>query len=84
MDRKKKRKGRDSMVDTIEEIIAYNHSIEQNFINYQKKRLKELQDMLARKECGEDIDISEIINNLKEIGILDEDGNLSSFYTLED
>lgn len=84
MNGKKKRKGSDSMVDTIEEIIAYNNSIEQNFINYQKKRLTELQDMLARKERGEDVDISEIINNLKEIGILDENGNLSSFYTLED
>lgn len=79
-----KRKGSDSMTNTIEEIIAYNNSIEKDFINYQKKRLKELKSMRARQKRGEDVDISEIIDNLKKIGILNEDGTLSSRYKLEE
>lgn len=84
MGKKKKRKGSDSMVDTIEKIIAYNNSIEQDFVKYQKKRLKELKTMLARQKRGEDVDISEITDNLKKIGILNEDGTLSSYYKLEE
>lgn len=84
MNKKKKRKGSDSMVDTIEKIITYNNSLEQHFMNYQENRIQQLKDMLNRKERGEYIDISEITDNLKEIGILNEDGSLSSYYKLED
>jgi len=78
------KKGSDGMANTIERIISYDNSLEQHFFNYQEKRLQQLKDMLYRKEHGEDIDISEIINNLKEIGILNEDGTLSSYYKQED
>lgn len=84
MNKKKKRKGCGSMVDTIEKIIAYDNSIEQHFMDYQEKRLKELKIMVARKERGEDVDISEIIDKLKRVGILNEDGTLSSRYKIED
>lgn len=78
------KKGSDCMTNTIERIISYDNSLEQHFLDYQEKRLQQLKDMLYRKEHGEDIDISEIINNLKEIGILNKDGTLSSYYKQED
>lgn len=79
-----KNKDCDIMTNTIERIISYDNSVEDNFRNYQQKRIQELKTILEKQNNGEEVDISDIIQNLKEIGILNEDNTWSSYYKPEE
>lgn len=84
MNKKRKRKGSDSMVDIFSAFFSRKHILQffQTFFGVVNKVLFNW--VVVSNNFFDSVDISEIINNLKEIGILDEDGTLSSFYTLED
>lgn len=74
------KEGCDSMANTIKEIVdAYNNS-ESRFMEYQQRRLKELQERIKAKERGEVVDVSDIVQDWKESGILDSEGNIAKFY----
>lgn len=68
------------MEDTIRQIIEVENKEYDEFMEYQKERISELQDMLARKNRGEEIDISGILSSLKRSGILDDNNNISRRY----
>lgn len=78
------KEGCDSMANTIKEIVdAYNNS-ESRFMEYQQRRLKELQERIKAKERGEVVDVSDIIKRWQAAGILDSNGNIAEIYRLED
>lgn len=68
------------MEDTIRQILEAENKEYDEFMEYQKERISELQDMLARKNRGEEIDISGILSSLKRSGILDDNNNISRRY----
>lgn len=68
----------------IEEIVAAYESTENHFLDFQQKRLNKLKEMIAAKERGETVDVSDIIKRWQAAGILDSNGNIAEIYRLED
>lgn len=68
------------MEETIRQILDVENREYDEFVEYQKERISEFQEMLERKNRGENIDISDILSSLKRSGILDNNNNISKRY----
>lgn len=68
------------MEETIRQILDVENREYDEFVEYQKERISELQEMLERKNRGENIDISDILSSLRRSGILDNNNNISKRY----
>ncbi len=76
-----------NMVTKIERIIKTNNSIESSFYDYQIRRIEFLERALSDMENGRPVDpdiISEINQNWKDIGLLDENGEIAEFYRMDE
>ena len=51
------------------------------FLEYQDRRIYELKNMLDRQSKGEFVDVSEIIQDFKDIGIIDKNGNVNDYFS---
>ena len=60
---------------TIDKINQMENRENQKFLEYQDRRIYELRNMLDRQSKGEFVDVSEIIQDFKDIGIIDKNGN---------
>lgn len=74
----------DNMAATIEKILISQLAERNNFLKKQDKRLSQLKAIAKRKMEGKQIQKGRIISKLQRAGILDQNGNLSDPYKLED
>lgn len=59
------------MKTIINQIISIENQENEKFMEYQRKRIKELKETIQRKMNGETVDINNILDDLKHTGILD-------------
>lgn len=67
----------------MEKISNFTTNIEKerkDFMLLQRKRLDQLKEMQKAKKRGEEVDISSVISELQNSGILDKNGNLKKIY----
>lgn len=68
----------------IEKIISAQRSETDAFMKIQKKRLAQLQAVERRMNEGKRIQKKRILDDLRESGILDEDGNVAEPYSWQE
>lgn len=73
-----------SMPTTIAKIIENDNMVIRRVSDFQKLRIRELQDMLKRQHEGEVVDTTSILQRWQETGILDENGNFTEPYRIEE
>lgn len=66
---------------TIDKINQMENQENQKFLEYQDRRIRELNNMLDRQSKGEFVDVSEIIQDFKDIGIIDKNGNVNDCFS---
>lgn len=66
---------------TIDKINQMENRENQKFLEYQDRRIYELKNMLDRQSKGEFVDVSEIIQDFKDIGIIDKNGNVNDYFS---
>lgn len=64
----------------VKQIIAYENKEYDEFTKHQEKKILELKELQKRKENGEDVDISGILQDLRKSGILDSENNIAMPY----
>lgn len=64
----------------VKQIIAYENKEYDEFAKHQEKKILELKELQKRKENGEDVDISGILQDLRKSGILDSENNIAMPY----
>lgn len=64
----------------VKQIIAYENKEYDEFAKHQEKKILELKELQKRKENGEDVDISSILQDLRKSGILDSENNIAMPY----
>ncbi|MBR2175999.1 MAG: hypothetical protein IJ861_03510 [Clostridia bacterium] len=72
------------MPTTIAKIIENDNVVIRRVSDFQKMRILELQDMLKRQQQGEEVDTSAILKRWQETGILDENGDFTEPYRIEE
>lgn len=73
-------KREDEYMDNIMQAVKTNSNVHKSFISKQQKRIKELRAMKKAQDNGEDVDISSVIESLRQSGIIDSKGNLTKHY----
>lgn len=68
------------MEEAVKQIIQLENEEYVEFMEYQKRRILELQEMLEKKNRGENVDVSEILSSLRRSGVLDDNNNISEMY----
>ena len=66
---------------TIDKINQMENRENQKFLEYQDRRIYELKNILDRQSKGEFVDVSEIIQDFKDIGIIDKNGNVNDYFS---
>lgn len=62
------------------DLYSPNAAIHRRFMKEQEAYLAKLKKMLEAKERGEEVDVTPVIKELQESGILDKNGKLSKHY----
>lgn len=82
-DKKNKRTSEsgDIMSAIIESIIQEDNEQYKQFYDYQRKKIAELRKMSAAKASGKKVPQEQVVEKLKNAGILDKKGNLAAPYS---
>lgn len=72
------------MTAAVKEIIERNRKIRSRVSDFQKKRIAELQKRVERQRRGETVDSADVFKRWQKIGIIDQNGELTSPYRQED
>lgn len=79
---RRKKKNQGDMSQMVQSIIECQNRDYEMFMDYQEKKIRELQSVKDKQKRGEQVDLSGVLSSLRKSGILDSENKIAQPYAM--
>lgn len=79
---RRKKKNQGDMGQMVQSIIECQNRDYEMFMDYQEKKIRELQSVKDKQKRGEQVDLSGVLSSLRKSGILDSENKIAQPYAM--